>query len=71
MSALPLLPRGGPESPEMTPIRFCPTCVFFYEDRARFLPGEAPDLVPPSCYFEGSPRTPGWCAGESYQEDIP
>ncbi len=71
MSAMPLLPQMGGAPPEETPVRFCPTCVFFYEDRARFLPGEATDLVPPSCYFEGSPRSPGWCAGENYQEDIP
>ncbi len=52
-------------------VRFCPTCIFFYEERTRFLPGEAPDLVPPSCYFQGSPRRPGWCSGENYEEDIP
>ncbi len=71
MMAFPQHPRGGGGVPEETPVRFCPTCVFYYEDRARFLPGEAPDLDPPGCYFEGSPRTPGWCAGENYQEDIP
>ncbi len=71
MSACPLLPLHGDESHEETPVRFCPTCVFYHEDRERFLPGEAPELVPPSCYFAGSARPPGWCAGESYQEDIP
>ncbi len=71
MTTLPLLPGAGTGTPEETHGRFCPTCVFFYEDRERFLPGEAPDLVPPSCYYEGSPRQPGWCSGENYEEDIP
>ncbi|MBI2002855.1 MAG: hypothetical protein HYS69_17030 [candidate division NC10 bacterium] len=52
--------------------RFCRTCISFHETRARFLPGEAPpDLVPPVCYFQGQARSPGWCGGTAYQEDIP
>ena len=51
--------------------RFCRTCVSYHETRVRFLPGEAPDLIPPACYFEGTGRVPGWCGGANYQEDIP
>lgn len=51
--------------------RFCRTCVCFHESRARFLPGEAPDLVPPACYSDGRIMPPGWCGGDLYQEDIP
>jgi hypothetical protein len=51
--------------------RFCRTCISFHETRARFLPGEAPDLVPPVCYFQGQAMSLGWCGGTAYQEDIP
>ena len=51
--------------------RFCRTCISFHETRARFLPGEASDLVPPVCYFQGQARSPGWCGGTAYKEDIP
>ena len=51
--------------------RFCRTCISFHESRARFLPGEAPDLVPPVCYFQGQAMSPGWCGGTAYKEDIP
>lgn len=51
--------------------RFCRTCISFHETRARFLPNEAPDLVPPVCYFQSQARSPGWCGGAAYQEDIP
>lgn len=51
--------------------RFCRTCIFFHETRARFLLGEAPDLVPPVCYLQAQARSPGWCGGTAYQEDIP
>ncbi|MBI4736122.1 MAG: hypothetical protein HY766_08680 [candidate division NC10 bacterium] len=39
--------------------------------QAAFLPGEAPGLVPPACYFQGQALSPGWCGGTGYQEDIP
>jgi len=60
--------RGGAE--ELLD-RFCRTCVSYHETRVRFLPGEAPDLTPPACYFEGVARVPGWCGGSNYREDIP
>lgn len=63
---------GVPEVGEIETLeRFCRTCVSFHESRARFLPDEAPALVPPACYFEGRVMPPGWCRGEQYQEDIP
>jgi hypothetical protein len=51
--------------------RFCRTCVSYHETRVRFLPGEAPELIPPACYFEARVRVPGWCGGTNYREDIP
>lgn len=51
--------------------RFCRTCISFHETRARFLPGEASDLIPPVCYFQGQAMSLGWCGGTAYQEDIP
>lgn len=51
--------------------RFCRSCVFFHDSRARFLPGEAPGLVPPACFLGGRIGPPGWCGGSRYQEDIP
>ena len=51
--------------------RFCQACVCFYETRARFLPGEAPDFVPPSCFYRGSARPAGWCGGTAFQEGLP
>jgi len=51
--------------------RFCRTCVSFYETRFRFLPGEAPGLRPPACYFREVARTPGWCGGSHYREGMP
>jgi hypothetical protein len=51
--------------------RFCRTCVLFYETRIRFLPGEAPGLRPPACYFKEVSRTPGWCGGTQYREGMP
>ena len=51
--------------------RFCHACVFFHETRAKFFPGEAPDLVPPSCFYRGTPRASGWCGGAAFQEGIP
>lgn len=51
--------------------RFCRTCISFHATRSRFLPGEAVDLVPPACYFQGRLMPPGWCVGSAYQEDIP
>jgi hypothetical protein len=51
--------------------RFCRACVSYHETRVRFLPGEAPELVPPACYFEATVRVPGWCGGTNYREDIP
>lgn len=56
---------------EETVDRFCRTCIFFHETRARLLPGEAPDLVPPACYFRANAMPPGWCLGNAYEEDIP
>jgi hypothetical protein len=69
-----VLPREGDVSAirhAETIDRFCRTCIFHHETRARFLPGEAPRLVPPACYFQGQAMPPGWCAGSAYQEDIP
>lgn len=51
--------------------RFCRTCVYYHETRVRFLPGEASDLIPPACYFQGTVMPTGWCGGTGYQEDIP
>ena len=51
--------------------RFCRACVSYHETRALFLPGEAPDLTPPACYFKGTPRVPGWCGGTNFREGIP
>jgi hypothetical protein len=50
--------------------RFCSSCVSFHEDRAKFFPGEASELVPPACYFHGHVMRPGWCQGARYQEPI-
>ena len=63
---------GLPEVGEAGTVeRFCRTCVFFHEDRVRFLPDEASEVVPPACYFRGRVMGPGWCHGAQYQEDIP
>ncbi len=63
---------GLPEVGDVETVeRFCRTCVSFHESRARFLPEEAPDLVPPACYSQGRVMPPGWCRGDLYQEDIP
>jgi hypothetical protein len=63
---------GSPEIGEGETVeRFCRSCVFFHDSRARFLPAEAPDLVPPACYSDGRIMPPGWCGGSHYQEDIP
>jgi hypothetical protein len=51
--------------------RFCRACVSYHETRVRFLPGEAPELTPPACYFEATVHVPGWCGGANYREDIP
>ncbi len=50
--------------------RFCSTCVSYHDSRAKFFPGEAPELVPPSCYFQGRVMQPGWCQGTRYQEAL-
>jgi hypothetical protein len=51
--------------------RFCCTCVRYHETRIRFLPGEAPDFVPPGCYYRGIGKVAGWCKGVQYEEGIP
>jgi hypothetical protein len=63
-------PSTGEDAAEAVE-RFCRTCVSFYETRLRFLPGEAPGLEPPACYFREVARTPGWCGGSQYREGIP
>jgi hypothetical protein len=51
--------------------RFCCTCVRYHETRVKFLPGEAPDFVPPGCYYRGRGKVAGWCKGVQYEEGIP
>ena len=71
LGALGLSAESSGISEAETVHRFCRTCISFHETRARFLPNEAPDLVPPVCYFQGLARSLGWCGGTAYQEDIP
>ena len=64
--------RRSPETDKAEAIdRFCRTCVSFHEDRAKFFPDEAPDVVPPVCYSQGRAQRPGWCQGTLYQEGLP
>ncbi len=50
--------------------RFCSTCVSYHASRAKFFADEAPELVPPACYFQGRVMRPGWCQGTRYQEAL-
>jgi hypothetical protein len=63
--------RSSPVGQAEAVDRFCRTCVRFHETRVRFLPDEAPDFVPPGCYYRGNGKPAGWCNGVQYEEGLP